>query len=52
MGDELARAFWPIWLLGKRTSARQNNLDFGELARLCLDLDRTTVLLHDDVMTD
>ena len=49
--DEPASAFGQ-WLLGKRPGARQNNLDFGELTRLCLDLNRTTVLLHHDVMAD
>jgi hypothetical protein len=28
----------PIWLLGKDPGSRQNNLYFGELTRLCLDL--------------
>ena len=38
MGDEPASALRPIWLLGKRSGARQNNLYFGELTRLCFDL--------------
>ena len=37
---------------GERGSARQNDPDFGELARLRIDLDRAAVLLHDDVVAD
>src|SRR5262249_30258680 len=36
----------------KSSSTWQNDPYFGELTRLCLDLYGTTVLLHDDVMTD
>src|SRR5262245_20841386 len=32
--------------------AWQNNPDFGELARLCIDFDRTSVLLDDYVVAD
>src|SRR5262245_42824125 len=35
-----------------RSHSRQSHSDFGELARLCIDLDRTTMLLHNDVVTD
>jgi hypothetical protein len=38
MGDEPGVRFRPIWLLGKRSGARENNLYFGELTRLCVDL--------------
>jgi hypothetical protein len=38
MGDEPGVRFRPIWLLGKCSGARQNNLYFGELTRLCPDL--------------
>ena len=36
---------------GTRRS-RQNDPDFGEFTRLCIDLDRTAMLLDDDVVTN
>src|SRR5262249_57470484 len=35
-----------------RGHSRQSHPDFGELSRLCIDLYRPTMLLHNDVMTD
>src|SRR5215471_19383607 len=34
------------------SDARQDNPDFGELARLRINLDRAAMLLDDDVVTD
>ncbi len=34
--------------LGKHSRARQNDLDFGELTRLRIDLDRSRMLLDVD----
>jgi len=40
-------------LFGDRSRrSRQDNPDFREFARLRVDLDRATVLLYDDVVTD
>src|SRR5262249_54291555 len=36
----------------ERRFARKNNLDFGELAGLRIDLYRSRMLLHDDVVSD
>ena len=33
-------------------SAGQDNPDFGELAELCIDLDRARMLLNNNVMAD
>src|SRR5262245_50818914 len=34
------------------SGTRQNNSDFCELTRLCIDFDSTSVLLDDDVVAD
>ena len=39
-------------LSNKRGSARQDNPDLGELARLCIDLNRAAVLLDNNVVAD
>src|SRR5262249_30104613 len=36
----------------ERCLARKNNSDLGELAGLRIDLDRTRMLFHDDVVSD
>ena len=36
----------------QRSHSRQSHPDFGELAGLRIDLDRATMLLHNDVVTD
>jgi hypothetical protein len=38
--------------LDEHSDARQDNPDFGELARLRIDLDRPAMLLDDDVVAD
>ena len=36
----------------QRSRAGQDDPDFGEITGLCIDLDRPTMLLHDDVVAD
>ena len=38
--------------IGQTPGARQNDPNFGELAGLCVDLNRPAMLLDDDVVTD
>src|SRR5262245_41738497 len=42
----------PPWFSDKSSRAWQDNPDFGELARLRIDLDCARMLLHDDVVAD
>ena len=43
---------WSVRFSDGRCRARKNNLDFGELAGLRIDLYRPRMLLHDDVVSD
>ena len=42
----------PLWFSDKSSRAWQDKPDFGELARLRINLDRAAMLLHDDVVAD